>query len=284
MPDLLECLTALYPTVEAVGRIAVKAGIPKRFVDLNGEANRFCSSLIEQARLRNRIERLIEAASGEYPERSEDLRAAQQEYLLHNQDLESIRDAKQGLVSLADLLREPELRVQVIEFRVWFVNVSGQIEVLRCYKALHDELHLLEYHCYNFVIQEVRRVADLRRRRLPDHPDPNELAAELRDCVRWDQIDQPEIELRGISHRLRQTVASRRLPPSETAWVEELTPALTDLSEVLKLHDLARLDRVGGALSRVIRIRPAQVNSRLFRAAIDVHLEGLVETDRKSVV
>ena len=177
------------------------------------------------------------------------------------------------------MLHEPDLKVRVIEFRVWFVNVSGQIEVLRCYKALHDELHLLEYHCYNFVIQEVRRVADLRRRLLADQPNPapTVLVAKLRDCVRWELIDQPEIELRAVIYRLHQTEASRQLPRSETAWVKELGPALDGLSAALNDRDVSRLEWVGGALSRVIRLRPFQVNSRLFRAAIDLHLESLIE-------
>jgi hypothetical protein len=143
---------------------------------------------------------------------------------------------------------------------------------------LHDGLHLLEYRCYNLVIDEVRRLAGLRRRRQPDNPDPAALDAELRDSVRWDQVDRAELDLRQAIDQLTQVVQSRRLRETETAWVKaELGPGLDDLAAAAGNQNVTQLEQAGGKLSRVIVIRPAEVNSRLFRAAADLHMEHLVE-------
>ena len=223
--------------------------------------------MLDQARLQNKIQDLILVVCEDYPEREKDFRDALLEYLAQNPDPKSIQDANWGFQSMVELLHEPGLRVRVIEYRVHFQSVSGQIEILSSYKVLHDALHVLEFQCYNLVIQQVRHVAERRRQRLAEQLDLVALATELQSTVEWEELDQPEIDLQEIVKQLRGTEARRWLPASETTWVQELDEAWTEFHTALDNHEVPRLERAGALVGRVIRIRPSQVNNRLFRAA-----------------
>ena len=70
---LTTLLARLYPTSQEAGRVASLAKIPPEFIDLQGSAIQVWSSILEQAKIRNRTDDLVEAARDEYPERSPDL-------------------------------------------------------------------------------------------------------------------------------------------------------------------------------------------------------------------
>ncbi|MCP4518188.1 MAG: hypothetical protein GY824_23525, partial [Delftia sp.] len=70
------------------------------------------------------------------------------------------RPVGQGLVALAELMEQPQVRAAVVSFRTAFEAARQRTDVLADYKSLHDLLHTLQFHCYNPIMQEAGRFPD----------------------------------------------------------------------------------------------------------------------------
>jgi hypothetical protein len=280
MAELLDLLTDLYKTVDATRGVARRALLPEKHIDFSGPALDCWGRVLDQARLRNKIESLVKLTCQDYPEREGDLQGSLREYLVQNPGLESIRDANQGFLSLAELIRQPGVRDRVVRFQVDFRNVSGQIEVLRCYKLLHDGLHTVEFRCHLVLVPEVRKVAERRRRLVAEVTDPEVLAAELRELrnlVVWYQLDNAEIELREAIDALAEVKGMRQLPDRETAWIAILEQAWQALDAARGSKDIEPLNQGCNLLGEVIRKCPRRINDRLIQAAYDLRLNNFVQ-------
>ena len=68
MDRLLDLFIGMYPTSAAAAGIAKRAQIPTSFIDFNGPAINVWMSILDQAKLRKKLQTLIDKAAADYPE------------------------------------------------------------------------------------------------------------------------------------------------------------------------------------------------------------------------
>jgi len=69
--------------------------------------------------------------------------------MTHPIDLQSII---RGLSALTGLMYVPQVRTTVAVFYTDFMAATEQINVLGDYKDVHDNLHQLQFLCYNSIV------------------------------------------------------------------------------------------------------------------------------------
>ncbi|HKH44622.1 MAG TPA: toll/interleukin-1 receptor domain-containing protein [Thermoanaerobaculia bacterium] len=165
---------------------------------------------------------------------------------------------RRGLVALTELILEPEVRDAVVAFRLHFQRVCGRIGIFGAYKKIHDQLHTLQLHCYDRIVQEAKRFPgdDLAVRNLRDH----------------------ETTLRGTITELRHIEQRVSFPAGELSWIPQyLEPALEALHTALETREPKGLGRTRSLLNRVLTLRPSEINTRLNDMARDLPLSGLID-------
>jgi hypothetical protein len=162
-----------------------------------------------------------------------------------------------GLSALVELMQVPEARAAVVAFDTDFGAACAQIDVLGDYKALHDLLHKLQFHCYNPIVQEARRFPD--------------------DDVAVETLMDYELTLGQIVNDLRDVVEQASFAETETLWMQDLVKAQDALGEALEKLDAKLLKRPIWHLNRVLAIQPSQINTRLNAAARALRLPALLE-------
>jgi hypothetical protein len=217
--------------------------------------------LWDEARLRGKLWTLVESASSAHPDAqaAAELKAAAQ----RSSDLGRLPEGapvlavSSGLFALAELLASPEVKARVAEFRTRFLTTSKQIEVLGSYKDLHDLLHTLQFRCHSFVAQEAKRAP--------------------KQQVDWAALANPLIDLVQAVTDMKAVAARAALPAEETRWIAEVEAAQASLSTAVETLSTEHLEEANWRLSRLVRMRPTQINHRLNRAALDLTLPELAE-------
>ena len=177
-----------------------------------------------------------------------------------------------ALHALGNLIQAaPEVQASAMRFRADFQVACEQIDLLGDYKDIHDQLHSLQIHCYNFVVQEARRA--------------------LTDELAWDSLADYELTFQEIVSRLRELSLANRaaiatpapgelarasLPEHELAWIGDLIQAHGELRQAIESTDAARLKRAARLMNRVLTVQPSQINARLNSAARTLRLPALV--------
>jgi hypothetical protein len=161
-----------------------------------------------------------------------------------------------GLAALSELMQAaPAVRDAVFSFRADFQAAGAQIDLLGTYKDIHDQLHSLQFHCYNQIVQESRR--------LPD------------DEEAWENLVDHELTLQGVIGDL-QAIAQRSTEiNSEVSWIGDLEQARQDLHTAIEALDARQLKRATRMLNRVLTMQPSQINMRLNAAARALRLNAL---------
>lgn len=162
-----------------------------------------------------------------------------------------------GLLALTELMQLPELRSAAAAYQTEFQAATQQIDLLATYKNLHDLLHELQFQCYNIMVQEAKRFPQ------------DALAKEsLLDC---------EVTLRGLISRLQYTAAQASPERGVETWIDELVQAGNDLRAANETLDMSYLKRAIWRLSRVLSLRPAQINIYINNAARSLPLSTLAQ-------
>ena len=167
-------------------------------------------------------------------------------------------DAAGGLVALRELMqRSSDVRIAVIAFQTDFQAAHEQVDLLGNYKDLHDLLHHLQFHCYNGLVQAESY--------FPAH-----------ELTRDDLTDYA-LTLEDIVVKLRQVAARSVIPKHETAWIDKVSLAKTDLGTAIETLDEKLLKRVIWNLSRLLATQPAHINTLLNHAARTLRLPALLD-------
>lgn len=168
------------------------------------------------------------------------------------------RSVGTGIQALEDLIQAgSDVRESVIAFRADFQAAARQIDILADYKDVHDQLHSLQFHCYNPIVIDMRR--------LPD------------DDLAWESIANYEVTLQGILRDLEQVTERNRLSASELSWVTDVRAAQADIAQAVETNDLGRLKKAIRLLNRVLTTQPTLINARLNTAARSLRLTSLVQ-------
>ncbi|MCS6938874.1 MAG: CHAT domain-containing protein [Roseiflexaceae bacterium] len=168
------------------------------------------------------------------------------------------RSVGTGIQALEALIETgSDVREAVIAFRADFQAAAHQIDILADYKDVHDHLHSLQFHCYNPIVIDMRR--------LPD------------DDLAWESIATYEVALQGILRDLDQVTERNRLPASELSWVADVRAAQADIAQAIEVSDPKLLRKAIRLLNRVLTTQPTLINARLNTAARALRLTSLVQ-------
>jgi hypothetical protein len=162
-----------------------------------------------------------------------------------------------GLMALPELMqRFPDVRNTVNAFQNDFKVAHKQVNLLGDYKDLHDQLHKLQFHCYNGIVQAAARF-------------PN-------DDQAIDNVTDYALTLEGIIEELKQIAAEPSMPKQELVWINDLGQVKADLRNAVDNLDGASLKKVIWSLNRLLTMHPARINSLLNFSAHSLHLSELL--------
>ena len=173
----------------------------------------------------------------------------------------SVRDQShsvgKGLIALSELMQAPEVQESVVRYQTVFQAALEQIDILYNYKSLHDQLHELEFKCYNYIIQQCK--------------------PSRRDDVNWDTLMIYEIDFHDIITEIKYIVNQKSFDSDESGWIQDLDQAWKDLHEAIEASDVNQLKSTARDVDRVLAYQPLRINVRLCTAARTLHLPYLEE-------
>lgn len=161
------------------------------------------------------------------------------------------------LLILTELLTLPKVQKAVVAFQLDCDAMCDQIDHLMNYKDLHDQLHQLQFYCYDPI------VGALKTRTI----DEETLAV----------LVVYEMNLQGIIDNLRE-IARRFVSGSPVAtWIQTLADARTQLEDAIEHADADALQQAMTGIRRVLERQPARINERIIESAHELHLSSVVE-------
>ena len=171
-----------------------------------------------------------------------------------------------GLSALKDLMTNPKIYAEVKAGKDKLQEACNQIKIISTYKSVHDELHSLEFECYQPIIDQEQYPSDDINRSLRD------LRGYHRNLQRINRnlhvITQEKIENQPILQ--------------ETEWLKDLNQVQSELSEFIEISneiaDFCKLQPTIYLLNRVLAIQPTVMDANLHYAAKDLSLPILVQS------
>jgi hypothetical protein len=172
-------------------------------------------------------------------------------------DLTPAAEVTTGLAALIELMRLPQVRETMRTYRTSLRMVSGQIDDMSNYKELHDLLHDLQMHCYDPIVQTLRRPSS--------------------DTTIWEDLLTHELTLQGLIDSLNDIGSRETFDQSVILWIKDyLAQASAKLGEAVAAADAGKLRGASFHLSRVLDVQPPLINVRLNAAARGLRLSDLV--------
>ena len=163
----------------------------------------------------------------------------------------------EGLRTVADLLRGGPVRDALLEFRLRFDNAVEQIGRLASLKDVHDQLHGLQFQCYEPILRE----AD---------------ALEKNDDAAIDNLDEHCSELERVIAKLRE-LEKAPVFDSGLPWIARLDRARELLAAALTTRVASQVRKAATPIDRVLAFEPPLIDSLLNQAANDLQLHAIID-------
>lgn len=168
------------------------------------------------------------------------------------------QSVRTGIGALVDLTQDMRVREIVGAFNADFAVAREGVRELAFFKDLHDQLHTLQYKCYNPIVRDAR-----------NFPADPTVHVSLRDY---------EMTVREIIRALHDIV-ERAIPPvPSTDWFADLEKSSLHLREALDTSSPQRLKLAILQIDRVLSTQPVYINANLIARARSLPLGGLVAT------
>jgi hypothetical protein len=187
--------------------------------------------------------RLIENLSAGLPPESAQQQLAQKE---ESHKTGGWHRARDGLVTLLELMDEPEIRGPVSEFKADFKALCEQIRVLAGYKKVHDLFQQLEDQ-YN-LIYHLGKNASIQQ-------------------TDWEAIEIIESRFQDISSDLIRSACDSSFATDQDLWVQKLNTARADMRSALDTKEALKLKSAIRRISGVLNTVPSRVNASMVTAA-----------------
>jgi hypothetical protein len=175
-----------------------------------------------------------------------------------------VTEVGRALEAAARGLGDPAVRAQVEESRGSVERLRAQVEVLACYKELHDCLHQIQ-------LKHFRQVADAARRFRTDSLAGGTLEEYL------DQLRIVASDAREAALRLPDTPSAR---PQELLWVSSLDSVAAGLRTALDTLEDGVAREAIRKLKSILFVEPFRINHLLALTAQELPLNRLLETLR----
>lgn len=165
--------------------------------------------------------------------------------------------ASHGLYDVADLMSNPVIYATLQSGKDKLQEVKQQIEIVTIYKDIHDQLHYLEFTCYNMIKEEIPYFPDDRR--------------SLR------QIRIYKGRLIEIICGIKSISGDAMLESQEMEWIQDLEEARSELEGAINTKNLDQLKTSYYLLNAIIAEQSNCIDVSLKRAAEALHLQSLIE-------
>lgn len=163
-----------------------------------------------------------------------------------------------GMGALRELIAQvPQIHDAAIQFRTMFQAACEQTNTLRSYKAIHDQLHEIQFRCFENIEQELQRFP----KRDQSVANLEKYARNLEDCI---------LELRTI-------IADTPLLKPEPQWVDTLARAHVQITQALATENAVLMRQAADQIRRVLRIDPSLINTQLITTVRGMRLALLVD-------
>jgi hypothetical protein len=174
---------------------------------------------------------------------------------LSDKPTEAAASFRTSLRTLAELMRDPNVKAQLQSFRVVFEGADSRIHTVGDYKDLHDRLHDIQRLCYSPILSA--------RRAFPQ--------GETRDQLRLDSR-----KLRTLINQLRAIVLRPTLDANDFLWIEEsLEAARVQLDVAIQESSSTKLGDAISLLTAVMELQPTIINRLLLVSVADLALPRL---------
>lgn len=159
-----------------------------------------------------------------------------------------------GLSTLQTTLNRPHVRTAIAQYETHFRETREEVDKLASYKALHDQIHTLQFSF--FVLEDA-----VNRSTVDDDALGN--------------LAQFEIQIRQVVDDSRRIADGATFTGLEIDWIDELNHACDDLREGSESCDLNRLRSAVRRVNRILATRPELINRGLIDVARGLPLNGL---------
>jgi hypothetical protein len=165
------------------------------------------------------------------------------------------RDA--WLLILNKLLQIPAVQKAVVACQVDCDAMCEQIDDLMNYKDLHDQLHQLQFNCYEPIVRTIK-------------------GSELDETAR-EVLSEYELNFREIVGNLGEIDSRLPAAASGAEWIQRLADARQDLARAIEAADPALLQKAAGDVRRVLHRQPSRINEWIILSARELRLANLVQ-------
>jgi hypothetical protein len=155
---------------------------------------------------------------------------------------------------LSQLMGSPKIKSFVAEQQGQLVAADQALQILVDYKNVHDMLHDLQFKCYNYILQEGRK---------------------LEDQIDWPLLVQPQKDLASISQLLEAAASQESMADEDFSWLEELRASRERLSLACDQLSPAPLKEARDLIKTILQMRPTIFDTKLCAAARTLPLEDL---------
>jgi hypothetical protein len=168
-----------------------------------------------------------------------------------------VESVSQGFEALSQLLENPRVRPKLFAFRDYFQSTRKQINLLRDYKELHDELHHLQRGCYEEIKGAIGRFQE--------------------DSEAGENLKDYRLTLNEFTERIRLIALRKSEAAAEAGRLQTtLANACGKLEKGLEGSDLPGLKEALKLLSRMLSTRPPLIDNSLHSTAQAMQLPELV--------
>lgn len=151
---------------------------------------------------------------------------------------------------LRGMMSNATVRSIVAEHQAELEAAGAALQVLVDFKNLHDLLHDLQFKCYNYLLQEARK---------------------LERSIDWKILVQPQKDLRAITAGLVQLATLDSLQEEDFAWLEDLQKARTAFDLAATKIQLDPLKEARDRIQPILAMRPTIFDTKLCAAARTCH-------------
>jgi hypothetical protein len=155
---------------------------------------------------------------------------------------------------LSQLMGNPKIMSFVAEQQEQLISADQALQTLVDYKNVHDLLHDLQFKCYNYVLQEGRK---------------------LEDQIDWSLLDKPQKDLVSILGSLKEAESQKSMADEDFSWLEDLRSSQERLSVACDQLSVAPLKEARDLMKTILQMRPTIFDTKLCAAARTLPLEEL---------
>lgn len=164
------------------------------------------------------------------------------------------KTSAEGFQSLHELMANPKVKAFVAEEQDELEAAEDALQTLVDYKNVHDNLHDLQFKCYNYVFQEGRKVEDE---------------------IDWKLLVQPKKHLKALTKNLEAAAGQKSMTNEDFDWLEQLRAAETLLAAAAKELSLGPLQEAAKLIRGILEVRPTIFDTKLCTAARLLPLDDL---------